>query len=303
MPSRYLFYAPVLVIVLSAAAFACDDWGGETVAQSQTGRTESSAAEASFVNSSLFKARSFQSSPQGSTRAEPKATYPGVELFIGYSHVRFGVPGSTSAQSSFDFQGGTISLAYNLNRWLGLVGEASAYKVSSLPSAASAIYLFGPRFSRRIGYRNRGSETKAARNRAFSSQHLLPHGNADEKRRHRRATREPATDTAHAGPRFQRVSGAPARGAPHSPRPRGSARRSGIQQTSVAAPGPVHQRIPCRAWSSGQRNRETSPRNRAADERWSGERDGAEGARTHASSESLADAQAGWIGAGPKPSG
>lgn len=151
MPSRYFFCAPVLVIVLSAAAFASHGLSDSAASPSEAGRAAPSAAapETSFINSSLFKSGNFQSSPKSST-AGSEASYPGVELFIGYSHVRFGVPGNTPAQSSFDFQGGAVSLAYNLNRWLGLVGEAGIYKISSLPSATSATYLFGPRFSHRI---------------------------------------------------------------------------------------------------------------------------------------------------------
>lgn len=151
MPSRYPFCAPVLVIVLSAAAFASGGLKSFAVCHSQPSRTAASpAVKTSFINDSLFKSGNFrqESSPGRSPASD--ATYPGLELFVGYSHVRFGVPGDSQSKSSFDFQGGAVSLAYNLNRWLGLSGEASLYKISALPSATSATYLFGPKFSRRI---------------------------------------------------------------------------------------------------------------------------------------------------------
>ena len=77
---------------------------------------------------------------------------PTAELFAGYSYLRFNPRVNGTAQT-FDNQGGTASIAGNLNRWLGLVADFGFYKVSGDlqpgSSGKAQTYLFGPRFSHR----------------------------------------------------------------------------------------------------------------------------------------------------------
>jgi len=77
---------------------------------------------------------------------------PTAELFAGYSYLRFNPRVNGTAQT-FDNQGGTASIAGNVNRWLGLVADFGFYKVSGDlqpgSSGKAQTYLFGPRFSHR----------------------------------------------------------------------------------------------------------------------------------------------------------
>ena len=108
-------------------------------------------------------------------------TYPAVDLFVGYSFVRFStntlvttvvtppappapafslapifsnaaVISTANVKETFNWHGLTGSLAGNINRWFSLVGDFGAYRIKDLPpsiSGSAYTYLFGPQFSRR----------------------------------------------------------------------------------------------------------------------------------------------------------
>ena len=112
-------------------------------------------------------------------------TYPAVDLFVGYSFVRFStnatvttivtppaaptptpapafvlgsvLPNATvvstaNVKETFNWHGLTGSLAGNINRWFGLVADFGAYRIKDLPpsiSGSAYTYLFGPQFSHR----------------------------------------------------------------------------------------------------------------------------------------------------------
>src|SRR5271157_3397222 len=74
---------------------------------------------------------------------------PKVEVFGGYSYLRvnpgFGAPG-------LNFNGGSGSLSYNPNSWLGLVGDFGGYHWSQSGGDANVVtYLFGPKIALRHG--------------------------------------------------------------------------------------------------------------------------------------------------------
>jgi opacity protein-like surface antigen len=86
--------------------------------------------------------------------------YPRVELFLGYSYLR-GVP-TLSPGNRMDFlNGGSASIAFNLNRYLGLVGDFGGFDASELQltgaganparvsnaSGTAFTYMAGPRLS------------------------------------------------------------------------------------------------------------------------------------------------------------
>jgi outer membrane protein OmpA-like peptidoglycan-associated protein len=76
---------------------------------------------------------------------------PAVELFGGYSYIRFNDKRLLDKEN-FDLHGGTGSIAGNVNRWFGLVADFAGYKVTGLPSGTSgsaSTFLFGPKFSHR----------------------------------------------------------------------------------------------------------------------------------------------------------
>jgi outer membrane protein OmpA-like peptidoglycan-associated protein len=109
-------------------------------------------------------------------------TYPAVDLFVGYSFVRFSTnttvttattlptptptPGppafvvgpnatvisTANVKETFNWHGLTGALAGNINRWFSLVADFGAYRIKDLPpsiSGSAYTYLFGPQFSHR----------------------------------------------------------------------------------------------------------------------------------------------------------
>ena len=87
-------------------------------------------------------------------------SYPRAELFLGYSYIR-GVP-TLSPGNRMDFlNGGSASIAFNLNRYLGLVGDFGGFDASELQltgaganparvsnaSGTAFTYMAGPRLS------------------------------------------------------------------------------------------------------------------------------------------------------------
>jgi hypothetical protein len=71
---------------------------------------------------------------------------PKVEVSTGYSFLRLGGSGGVSQH------GGSISIAGNVNNWLGVVGDFGAYHSSPLGVSLNTFtFLFGPRFSLRVG--------------------------------------------------------------------------------------------------------------------------------------------------------
>jgi hypothetical protein len=66
--------------------------------------------------------------------------YPKAEIFGGYSYLRSG---------GANFNGGSGSVAYNPNPWLGLLGDIGVYHNGQVGSTNFVTYLFGPRLSYR----------------------------------------------------------------------------------------------------------------------------------------------------------
>ena len=91
------------------------------------------------------------------TAAKPKTktasngdTYPAVDLFAGYSYIRFRT--DAGVKEAFNLHGFTGALAGNVNRWFSLVGDFGVYRIKDLPPSVTGsayTYLFGPQFSRR----------------------------------------------------------------------------------------------------------------------------------------------------------
>jgi outer membrane protein OmpA-like peptidoglycan-associated protein len=93
---------------------------------------------------------------------------PKVELFVGYSYLR-AVPAPAAGNRLMWMNGGSTSLAYNLNRYLGIVGDFGAYTNSQMlfqggyagtvnvdnANVGAISYLFGPR----ISFRNQSRVT------------------------------------------------------------------------------------------------------------------------------------------------
>ena len=74
-----------------------------------------------------------------------------IDIFAGYSYVRDNP--STSGVSGFNLHGGSASVAYNVNHWLGGVADFGGYHANNVLGSGAdttiSTYLFGPRFSYR----------------------------------------------------------------------------------------------------------------------------------------------------------
>jgi outer membrane protein OmpA-like peptidoglycan-associated protein len=78
-------------------------------------------------------------------------SYPKVDLFAGYSFVRFST-NTGGIKETFNWHGLTGALAGNVNRWFSLVGDFGVYRIKDLPrtvSGSAYTFLFGPQFSHR----------------------------------------------------------------------------------------------------------------------------------------------------------
>src|SRR5580658_6775909 len=93
------------------------------------------------------------------TSNESESSYPKVEWFLGYSFWR-AMPTSSSNRMGY-LHGGSTSVAYNFNRYLGLVADFGGFDNSRLtllgPTGSETVnsngsaytYVFGPRLSYR----------------------------------------------------------------------------------------------------------------------------------------------------------
>jgi len=82
---------------------------------------------------------------------------PKVDIFAGYSYVRENP--STSGASGFSLNGGSASIAYNVNNWLSGVADFGGYHNGNIlgtnVNGTLSTYLFGPR----VSYRHLGRIT------------------------------------------------------------------------------------------------------------------------------------------------
>jgi len=79
-----------------------------------------------------------------------------IELYGGYDYIRFNINASASVlqppSETFNANGGGGQLVYNVNNWLGVLGDVSGYWATNATKAGAAMpYLFGPRASLRRG--------------------------------------------------------------------------------------------------------------------------------------------------------
>jgi hypothetical protein len=78
-----------------------------------------------------------------------------LELYGGYDYVRFNINANTSGQppsQTLNGNGGGGQLVYNVNSWLGVLGDVSGIWATNAANQGAAIpYLFGPRANFRHG--------------------------------------------------------------------------------------------------------------------------------------------------------
>ncbi|MGC2741969.1 MAG: OmpA family protein, partial [Candidatus Angelobacter sp.] len=153
------FVARVVVTVILGSLFLTQAFAEDTANSSNSTINAPSASNdsgdstgylAPFVPMQTDAASPQPTPSQTKTKAASTAdSYPAVDLFGGYSFVRFNTKGGTS--ENFNWHGGTAAIAGNINRWFSLVGEFSAYRLKEpgVVTASTYTYLFGPQFSSR----------------------------------------------------------------------------------------------------------------------------------------------------------
>jgi len=131
------------------AAFAQDPANGGPNFSSENA---SAASESYRAPNPDFGALLPKDSAPKAPAAQGDPVKPAVELFTGYSYFRFR-PSINGNDQTFDNQGGTVSVAGNINKWFGLVADVGLYSVGGDLQPGSSgyaqTYLFGPRFSHR----------------------------------------------------------------------------------------------------------------------------------------------------------
>jgi opacity protein-like surface antigen len=79
-----------------------------------------------------------------------------LELYAGYDYIRFNINASATVlqppSEAFNANGAGGQLIYNVNNWLGVLGDVSGYWATNGVRAGAAMpYLFGPRANLRRG--------------------------------------------------------------------------------------------------------------------------------------------------------
>jgi opacity protein-like surface antigen len=157
--------AATAIAVLLVPAFNL--FASEAAKPATSATADNKAADASVtVAADPAELLPFAPMPSASMAAMPysrglNSYTPRVEWFLGYSYLR-AVPELAAGNRLVYLNGGSTSIAFNFNRYLGIVGDFGGFKVSKLlltgpgePSGAvnssgtAYTYLFGPRLSYR----------------------------------------------------------------------------------------------------------------------------------------------------------
>jgi outer membrane protein OmpA-like peptidoglycan-associated protein len=109
------------------------------------------------ANTTGYLAPAFALAPQAKKSSSSSSdTYPAVDLFAGFSYVRFStnvrVTPAVKVNETFNWLGFTGAVAGNVNRWFSVVGDFGVYRINDLPpnvSGSAYTFLFGPQFSKR----------------------------------------------------------------------------------------------------------------------------------------------------------
>jgi outer membrane protein OmpA-like peptidoglycan-associated protein len=142
------------LVVMAHSGFAQNHDDGSDKAKSSA--VTSSAAKPPLAKPVPAKRNALAPPPAAAPKPAPSTfsgNVPRVELFLGYTLVRLRPTAKTGATGvdSATFNGGSFSLAYNFNRYFGMVGDFGGYHAHNLANSGMDgnlfSYLFGPRFS------------------------------------------------------------------------------------------------------------------------------------------------------------
>jgi hypothetical protein len=158
-----------MIVTAACAVFAMSAFNLVAEEAAKTAAGDEKAADSSSVSGTdPVASLPFAPMPMASMSsaaafsAGPNAGTPKIELFLGYSYLR-AVPAPDAGNRLVWLNGGSASIAYNLNRYLGLVADFGGYTNSEVlftgaynstievnnQDGGVLTYLFGPRFSYR----------------------------------------------------------------------------------------------------------------------------------------------------------
>ena len=151
------FVARVVAILILGSFLLTQAFAEDAAKASANSTTNEASAPNASASSTAYLAPfiPMQTEPAKPKTTKSKATgtgdiYPAVDLFVGYSFVRFST--NAGAKETFNWHGITGALAGNVNRWFSLVADFGAYRIRDVPrpvSGSAYTYLFGPQFSHR----------------------------------------------------------------------------------------------------------------------------------------------------------
>jgi outer membrane protein OmpA-like peptidoglycan-associated protein len=147
------FVARVVATVILGALLFTQAFAEDSANSSNSTATELSAPNATGSSTAYlapFIPTQATAAPAKTKTDSNGNTYPAVDLFAGYSYIRFRTDAGT--KEGFNLHGFTGALAGNVNRWFSLVGDFGVYRIKDLPPSVSGsayTFLFGPQFSRR----------------------------------------------------------------------------------------------------------------------------------------------------------
>ncbi len=149
------FVARVVSTVVLGSSFLLTPVFAEDALKASNSNTPETGVSNASVSTADYLAPVLPGPPQAKANSKAKAAsdsaeYPAVDLFVGYSFVRFST--NTGVKETFNWHGITGALAGNVNRWFSLVGDVSAFRIKDLPpgiTGSGYTFLVGPQFSHR----------------------------------------------------------------------------------------------------------------------------------------------------------
>src|ERR1700686_1291579 len=148
------FVARVVATVILGSFLLTPAFADEAAKSPANSTTSEASAPNAIAGSTGYLAPAIPMPPaqakvNGPARSDD--AYPAVDLFVGYSFIRFD-PNVGGAKEKFNLHGITGALAGNVNRWFSLVADFGAYRIKDLPrtvTGSAYTYMFGPQFSHR----------------------------------------------------------------------------------------------------------------------------------------------------------
>jgi hypothetical protein len=147
------FLARVVATVILGSLFLIQAFAEESANSSNSTSTEVTAPNATGSSTAYlapFIPTQAATAPAKTKTSSNGDTYPAVDLFAGYSYIRFRTDAGT--KEGFNVHGFTGALAGNVNRWFSLVADFGVYRIKDLPPSVTGsayTFLFGPQFSHR----------------------------------------------------------------------------------------------------------------------------------------------------------